>query len=137
MADNGMTRREAMKAALKAGAYVAPAMLTMAVPGGAAAASPAPPTVAVSPPSGPATGPTGRTIFTFVGAGFTPNTTFTYIVQQSPAFVVTRFPVTSDAAGTITGLANPTFIFPTGAYTLLILSAGGATLAMTTFTVTP
>jgi len=73
-----LSRRDAMKTAMKAGAYAAPVILAASVPGmGVAAATPGPggPTITgVNPPGGPTTGGTGVTL---TGTNFCPGATVT------------------------------------------------------------
>lgn len=107
-----LSRRDAMKTALKAGAYAAPVILAASVPGiGVAAATPGPggPTITgVNPSGGPTT---GGTVVTLTGTNFCPGATVT--VNGVAATGVTQ-----------SGTTTITFTTPAG-------TAGAATITVT------
>ncbi len=109
---NELSRRDAMKTAMKAGAYAAPVILAASVPGiGVAAATPGPggPTITgAKPSSGPTT---GGTVVTLTGTNFCPGATVT--VNGVAATGVTQ-----------SGTTTITFTTPAG-------TAGGATITVT------
>ncbi len=75
-----VSRREAMKTAMKAGAYAAPVILAASVPGAVGAANPisfggsGPTITGVTPPGGPIT---GGTVVTLTGTNFCAGATVT------------------------------------------------------------
>ncbi len=107
-----LSRRDAMKTGLKAGAYAAPVILAASVPGmGVAAATPGPggPTITgVNPSNGPTT---GGTVVTLTGTNFCPGATVT---------------VNGVAATNVTQGGTTTITFTTPAGT-----AGAATITVT------
>ncbi len=123
MSDGGMfgkdvTRRDAMKTALKAGAYAAPVVLASVPAMGVAAASPPPSTITITgivPPGGPTI---GGTVVTITGTNFCPGAIVTVngVVATTVNVVNTTTIIFTTPPGTV-GTATITVTCPAGAPT--------------------
>lgn len=121
-----VSRREAMKTAMKAGAYAAPVILAASVPGAVGATNmisngtvtpPAtggggPTITGVNPPSGPTT---GGTVVTLTGTNFCPGATVTVNgVAATNVTVVNSTTITFTTPAGTTGAATITVTCPAG-----------------------
>jgi len=128
-----VSRREAMKTAMKAGAYAAPVILAASVPGAVSAANAisfggGPPTITVvNPPGGPTT---GGTVVTLTGTNFCAGATITVNgVTATNVTVVNSTTITFTTPPGAQGAATITVTCPngtgTGTFTYRVCTVSG------------